>query len=110
MIPMVVVAAFALALSVVAIAVTIFPISIWTVRRYTNTWLGLDLQVARAKIKRGQLTEETWRHGRFSGQALVVNYKRYTLRLMGGDEGTVIDVSVEIVRNRTRQSSAEPAA
>jgi hypothetical protein len=39
-----------------------------------------------------------------------VNYKRYTLRLMGGDEGTVIDVSVEIVRNRTRQSSAEPAA
>jgi hypothetical protein len=101
MIPVVVLVAFASATTAVALGFTFWPISIWSIHRHTKTWIGIGQHAARARIRGGQFTEETWQHGQFSGKIFVVVYKHHTLRLTFGAKERVIAASIHIFRDRS---------
>ena len=102
LIPIVVIAVFSSVLGLAACAVTVWPVSAWTIDRYASSWVGLDEKAARARIGGSQISEETWRSGEYSGRVLVVARRHHELRLMCDEEGEVIHVSIEITRTGDR--------
>lgn len=95
---MLIVVAFASALGAVAYGFTFWPISVWTIYRRIGTWIGLDLQAARSRIRGGQVIQENWQHGSSSGQRIIVTYKRCTLTLMFGSDEKVLSANVSIIK------------
>jgi hypothetical protein len=90
--------ALASAFGAVTFGLTFWPISVWAIYRRAKTWIGLDMQAARSRIGDGQVTQESWQQDSFSGQTLVVTYKRCTLTLMFGSDERVLSANVTFVK------------
>ena len=52
------------------------------IRRYADSFVGLNLQDARARLPRGRITESQWQSEGQRGRQLVANYPEYELRLL----------------------------
>ena len=52
------------------------------IRRYADSFVGLSLQDARARLPRGRITESQWQSQGQRGRQLVANYPEYELRLL----------------------------
>lgn len=52
------------------------------IRKYADSFVGLSLTDARARLPRTRLTESRWESGGKGGRELIANYPGYELRLL----------------------------
>ena len=70
--------------------------SIASIRRYAESFEGLDAKAVRRRLAGAQLSEEEWNEGEFGGKQVVATFPEYEVRVFLA-EGKTITTSVQIL-------------
>jgi hypothetical protein len=56
--------------------------SVSKIRKYTESFLGLSMKDARARLRKAKLKRSKWENGGFGGAQLTARFQNYEFRVM----------------------------
>ena len=82
--------------------------SVSSIRRYLDSFTGIDIDKARGKLSGAAVTEEEWHHGASGGKVLIANFHEFELRIYLHNAKVVTASFQTIVKNKPKSPNRRP--